>query len=165
MPLGAAKMGTQRDLRIDFFRGLALVFIFIDHVPGNDLARFTLRNFGFSDAAEVFVLLAGFSAVLAYLRITNSRLRAASKVAGRHPRGSRGPGLEPGGATLHPGLRPRPYPKAGSVPVPGLRYCRQAVSTLAHSASCACPWDRPRPKPRVIRPGREAAGFPIAKLA
>jgi hypothetical protein len=60
--------GMPRDLRIDFFRGLALVFIFIDHVPGNDLARFTLRNFGFADAAEVFVLLAGFSAVLAYGR-------------------------------------------------------------------------------------------------
>jgi hypothetical protein len=57
-----------RDLRIDFFRGLALIFIFIDHVPGNELARFTLHNFGFADAAEVFVLLAGFSAVLAYGR-------------------------------------------------------------------------------------------------
>jgi hypothetical protein len=58
----------QRDLRIDFFRGLALIFIFIDHVPGNKLSNFTLRNFGFADAAEVFVLLAGFSAVLAYGR-------------------------------------------------------------------------------------------------
>jgi len=68
MPMSAAGPGTQRDLRIDFFRGLALLFIFIDHVPGNDLARLTLRNFGFADAAEVFVLLAGFSAVLAYGR-------------------------------------------------------------------------------------------------
>jgi hypothetical protein len=68
MPLSAPGPGTQRDLRIDFFRGLALLFIFIDHVPGNDLARLTLRNFGFADAAEVFVLLAGFSAVLAYGR-------------------------------------------------------------------------------------------------
>src|ERR671923_1839563 len=55
-----------RDLRIDFFRGLALICIFIDHVPGNRLAHLTLQNFGFSDAAEVFVLLAGFSAALAY---------------------------------------------------------------------------------------------------
>ena len=44
------------------------MFIFIDHVPENGFATFTLRNFGFSDAAEVFVLLAGFSAVLAYGR-------------------------------------------------------------------------------------------------
>lgn len=56
----------ERDLRIDFFRGLALIIIFIDHVPDNSWARFTLQNFGFSDASEVFVLLAGYSAGLAY---------------------------------------------------------------------------------------------------
>ena len=55
-----------RDLRIDFFRGLALICIFIDHVPGNKLAQLTLRNFGLSDASELFVLLAGISAALAY---------------------------------------------------------------------------------------------------
>ena len=68
MPLGTPSSETSRDLRIDFFRGLALVFIFVDHVPGNGLARLTLQNFGFADAAEVFVLLAGFTAVLAYGR-------------------------------------------------------------------------------------------------
>lgn len=68
MPKSIPSSGTQRDLRIDFFRGLALLFIFVDHVPDNVLAKFTLRNFGFADAAEVFVLLAGFSAVLAYGR-------------------------------------------------------------------------------------------------
>lgn len=57
---------TQRDHRIDFFRGLALTMIFIDHIPGIGLAHLTLKNFGFSDATEVFVFLAGFSAVLAY---------------------------------------------------------------------------------------------------
>jgi hypothetical protein len=55
-----------RDLRIDFFRGLALICIFIDHMPGNKLGQITLRNFGLSDASELFVLLAGFSAALAY---------------------------------------------------------------------------------------------------
>ena len=69
MPMSATSSGAQRDLRIDFFRGLALLFIFVDHVPDNVLAKFTLRNFGFADAAEVFVLLAGFSAVLAYGRV------------------------------------------------------------------------------------------------
>lgn len=68
MPMSATSSGAQRDLRIDFFRGLALIFIFVDHMPDNTLAKFTLRNFGFADAAEVFVLLAGFSAVLAYQR-------------------------------------------------------------------------------------------------
>jgi hypothetical protein len=66
--MGTGNTAPQRDLRIDFFRGLALLFIFIDHVPDNVLANFTLRNFGFADAAEVFVLLAGFSAMLAYGR-------------------------------------------------------------------------------------------------
>jgi hypothetical protein len=55
-----------RDPRIDFFRGIALICIFIDHVPGNKLAYLTLQNFALSDASEVFVLLAGFSAALAY---------------------------------------------------------------------------------------------------
>jgi len=52
---------TERDQRIDFFRGLALLTIFVDHIPGNPLARLTFQNFGFSDAADVFVLLAGVS--------------------------------------------------------------------------------------------------------
>lgn len=55
-----------RDTRVDFLRGVALIMIFIDHVPGNLLASFTLRNFGFSDAAELFVLLAGFASMMAY---------------------------------------------------------------------------------------------------
>jgi hypothetical protein len=62
-------MTNGRDHRIDFFRGLALIFIFWDHVPENPFAQLTLRNFGFSDAAEVFVFLAGFAAVTAYGRV------------------------------------------------------------------------------------------------
>ena len=57
---------TNRDLRIDFFRGLALLMIFIDHVPGNALSALTLQAFGTCDAAEVFVLLAGYSSGLAF---------------------------------------------------------------------------------------------------
>jgi hypothetical protein len=61
-PVGASK----RDPRVDVLRGLALLMIFIDHIPGNVISLVTMRNFGFSDAAEVFVLLAGFSSMLAY---------------------------------------------------------------------------------------------------
>ncbi len=43
--------------------------IFVDHIPGNTLSLVTLRNFGFSDAAEVFVLLAGMSSMLAFGRV------------------------------------------------------------------------------------------------
>jgi hypothetical protein len=55
-------------LRVDFLRGIALLTIFIDHVPKNRWATVTQQNFGYSDAAELFVVLAGFSAVLAYGR-------------------------------------------------------------------------------------------------
>lgn len=58
--------GSPRDPRLDFFRGLALVMIFINHVPGNPLELFTNRNFGFSDAAEGFVIMSGMAAGLAY---------------------------------------------------------------------------------------------------
>lgn len=57
---------AQRDLRIDIVRGLALLIIFINHMPGHVLAALTPHNFGFSDAADAFVLLAGISATLAY---------------------------------------------------------------------------------------------------
>jgi hypothetical protein len=55
-----------RDARIDVIRGLALLIIFINHMPGNVVSVYTPHNFGFSDAADIFVLLAGVSATLAY---------------------------------------------------------------------------------------------------
>ncbi|WOI56736.1 OpgC domain-containing protein [Palleronia sp. LCG004] len=57
---------TIRDPRIDVFRGLALIMIVIDHIPGNPYERFTLRAFGFSDAAEAFFLMSGIAAGIAY---------------------------------------------------------------------------------------------------
>jgi hypothetical protein len=65
MPLASHPV-SARDPRLDFFRGLALVMIFINHVPGNPLEVFTNRNFGFSDAAEGFVFMSGMAAGLAY---------------------------------------------------------------------------------------------------
>jgi len=59
---------TARDVRVDVLRGLALVTIFINHIPGNVFGSLTSRNFGLSDAAEVFVLLAGYAAAFAYDR-------------------------------------------------------------------------------------------------
>jgi len=59
----------KRDARVDFFRGLALFIIFIDHVPHNVAEKFTLHSFGFADAADVFVLLAGYASYLAYTRV------------------------------------------------------------------------------------------------
>lgn len=61
-------IGSNRDLRIDFFRGVALWWIFMDHIPDNWLAQFSLRNFALCDATEIFVLLAGYAAGLSYGR-------------------------------------------------------------------------------------------------
>jgi len=51
---------------IDFWRGVAQVAILVNHIPGNVLGAFTLRNFNFSDSAELFVFLSGVSVYLAY---------------------------------------------------------------------------------------------------
>jgi hypothetical protein len=56
----------SRDSRVDALRGIALIMIFIDHLPSNPLSLVTLHSFGFCDAAELFVLLAGFSSMVAY---------------------------------------------------------------------------------------------------
>lgn len=62
------KPARRRDHRIDALRGIALIMMFLDHMPQNILNQFTLRNFGFADAAEIFILLAGYSSWLAYGR-------------------------------------------------------------------------------------------------
>jgi hypothetical protein len=64
----AVKAAAVRDLRLDFFRGVALFLIFIDHIPGNILSYFTIQSTGFSDAAEVFVFVSGYTAALVYGR-------------------------------------------------------------------------------------------------
>ena len=64
MPL--IRSNRSRDLRVDFFRGLALWWIYTDHIPGDVLGDYSLRNFAMCDATEIFVLLAGFGAGLAY---------------------------------------------------------------------------------------------------
>ena len=56
----------QRDTRIDVFRALALLTIFINHVPGTVYENLTHKNFGFSDSAEAFVLISGIAVGLAY---------------------------------------------------------------------------------------------------
>lgn len=57
---------TNRDLRIDFFRGLALWWIFTDHIPADWLGVLSIRNYALCDATEIFVLLAGYAAGIAY---------------------------------------------------------------------------------------------------
>jgi hypothetical protein len=82
---GAVTPPNSRDHRIDFWRGLALLTIFINHVPGNVFEHLTHRNFGVSDSAELFVFLAGFSAAVAYFPkfLSGDRVVATGKVVQR----------------------------------------------------------------------------------
>ena len=60
--------GTERDLRLDLFRGLANWAIFLDHVPNNAIAWVTTKNYGFSDAADLFVFISGYTVAFVYSR-------------------------------------------------------------------------------------------------
>ena len=60
---------NQRDLRLDLFRGFANWAIFLGHIPNNALAWITIRNYGFSDGADLFVFISGYTAALVYGRI------------------------------------------------------------------------------------------------
>jgi len=64
----AAGRTSTRERRVDVLRGVALLCIFADHMPGNWLNWITLRNFGLSDAAELFVMLSGFASMVAFGR-------------------------------------------------------------------------------------------------
>ena len=63
----------ERELRLDLFRGLALWLIFVDHLPTNVLTWFTLRNYGFSDATEIFIFISGYTAAFVYGRAMADR--------------------------------------------------------------------------------------------
>ncbi|MDJ0944749.1 MAG: OpgC domain-containing protein [Kiloniellales bacterium] len=57
---------SERDVRLDFFRGLAMFIIFIAHIPANPWGRYIPAKFGPSDATEIFVFCSGFASALAF---------------------------------------------------------------------------------------------------
>src|ERR1700681_2782194 len=63
-----SRPAAERELRIDLFRGLALWLIFIDHVSPDVLTWFTIRSYGFCDAAEIFIFISGYTAAFVYGR-------------------------------------------------------------------------------------------------
>lgn len=77
-----AAAASTRDIRLDLFRGLALWFIFLDHIPTNIVSWLTVRNYGFSDATEIFVYISGYTAVIAYSRMMarDGWTRAAARI-------------------------------------------------------------------------------------
>ena len=68
MAITTDKTSKGRDLRLDLFRGLANWAIFLDHIPNNAVAWLTTRNYGFSDAADIFVFISGYTVAFVYER-------------------------------------------------------------------------------------------------
>ncbi|MGY8706618.1 OpgC domain-containing protein [Bradyrhizobium sp. 18BD] len=62
-----------RDYRLDLLRGFANWAIYVDHIPNNVVNWLTQRNFGFSDAADLFVFISGYTASFVYARIMLER--------------------------------------------------------------------------------------------
>ena len=69
----APAVTSERDLRLDLFRGIALWLIFLDHIPENIVNWFTIRNYGFSDATEIFIFISGYTAAFVYGRAMRER--------------------------------------------------------------------------------------------
>jgi hypothetical protein len=73
MDIQAVLPGKGRDLRLDLFRGLANWAIFLDHIPDNVVNWITTRNYGFSDAADLFVFISGYTASFVYAKMMLDR--------------------------------------------------------------------------------------------
>jgi hypothetical protein len=68
-PFAFARVADERlgrDLRLDACRGIALWFVFLDHIPNNICSWLTLQHYGFSDTTEVFMFISGVTCALAY---------------------------------------------------------------------------------------------------
>lgn len=68
-----SQRASERDLRLDLFRGLANWAIFLDHVPNNVVAWVTTKNYGFSDAADLFVFISGYTVAFVYARMMTAQ--------------------------------------------------------------------------------------------
>lgn len=70
---------AQRYAELDFFRGLVLLVIVVDHIGGSMLSRVTLHAYALCDAAEVFVFLGGFATAIAYNSLAARHTEAAAR--------------------------------------------------------------------------------------
>jgi hypothetical protein len=73
MKINAILPDKGRDLRLDLFRGVANWAIYLDHIPDNVVNWVTTRNYGFSDAADLFVFISGYTASFVYARMMLDR--------------------------------------------------------------------------------------------
>ncbi|MEA3116530.1 MAG: hypothetical protein QOG58_6329 [Caballeronia sp.] len=71
---------NRRSLEVDFFRGVVLLIIAVDHISGSVLSRFTLHSYAFCDSAEVFVFLGGYASAAAYTTLAVNRSHNAARL-------------------------------------------------------------------------------------
>lgn len=64
---------SQRDIRLDFYRGIAMFIILMAHIPGNFLTLWIPARFGFSDATEIFVFCSGMASAIAFGKAFGTR--------------------------------------------------------------------------------------------
>jgi hypothetical protein len=64
----AASPAATRDIRLDFFRGLAMFIILCAHTPSNFFTSWIPARWGFSDATEIFVFCSGMASAIAFGR-------------------------------------------------------------------------------------------------
>ncbi len=62
----APRPKKERDLRLDFFRGIAMFIILFAHTPGNPWTLWIPARWGFSDATEMFVFCSGMASAIAF---------------------------------------------------------------------------------------------------
>jgi hypothetical protein len=74
-----ATIRPVRYAELDFFRGLVLLVIVVDHIGGSILSRVTLHAYALCDAAEVFVFLGGFATAIAYNTLAERHTEAAAR--------------------------------------------------------------------------------------
>jgi hypothetical protein len=81
----ARSPSRPRDQRLDLFRGLTMLIIFIAHVPDNPWADWIPARFGFSSGTELFVFCSGVASALAFSGTFESRglVMGAARIAWR----------------------------------------------------------------------------------
>ncbi len=69
-----------RSIEVDFFRGVVLIVIVLDHIPGSTLSHLMLHAYALCDSAEVFVFLGGYASAAAYTAVLAGRGESAAKM-------------------------------------------------------------------------------------
>ncbi|PQV50024.1 OpgC domain-containing protein [Paraburkholderia sp. BL21I4N1] len=69
-----------RSIEVDFFRGVVLIVIVLDHIPGSTLSHLMLHAYALCDSAEVFVFLGGYASAAAYTAVLAGRGESAAKL-------------------------------------------------------------------------------------